>query len=75
VLAFAEKLAGKKQITNELERQCVWIATGIVGDYVIDQTKGSTHYHTRNLNPRPAWAMGHAPVVQIAGHVFFNDVK
>ncbi len=75
VLQFAEKLAAKTQITNELERQCVWIATGIVGDYVVDQTKGATHYHTRNLTPRPKWAMGHVPVTQIAQHVFYNSVK
>ena len=75
VVAFAQKLAGGTQITNERERQCVWVAHGIVGDYAIDQTKGSTHYHVAAMQPRPAWAMGHAPVAQIAAHVFFNDVK
>lgn len=75
VVAFAEKLANKTQIINAQERQCVWIALGIVGDYVIDPTKASTHYHTRNLVPRPAWTKGEAPAVQISNHVFYNSVK
>lgn len=75
VFAFAGKLAGGTQITNERERQCVWVAHGITGDFVIDVTQGSTHYHTATLQPRPNWAMGHVPVVQIGGHVFFNDVQ
>lgn len=75
VVTFAEKLASGVQITNERERQCVWIAHGIVGDYVIDLTKGSCHYHVAAMTPRPQWAMGHVPVVQVGSHVFFNDVK
>ena len=75
VVTFAEKLASGKQITNERERQCVWVAHGITGDFVIDTVSGSTHYHTLNLSPRPNWAMGHAPAAQIGGHVFYNDVK
>lgn len=75
VVTFAEKLAGGTQITNERERQCVWIAHGIIGDFVIDNVQGSTHYHTVNLTPRPAWAMGKTPVAQHGGHVFYNTVK
>jgi N-acetylmuramoyl-L-alanine amidase len=75
VLGFAQRLAKKSQITNALERQCVWVAQGIVGDYVVDPTKASTHYHTKALHPRPEWAMGHTPVLQISAHCFYNDVK
>ena len=74
VLQFAQKLASKTQITHPQERQCVWIAMGIVGDYVIDPTKASTHYHTRNLLPRPAWTKGEAPVAQIGSHVFYRGI-
>lgn len=75
VLAFAERLAAKAHITNDLERQCVWVAYGVVGDYAIDVTKGSNHYHTAALTPRPKWALGHDPAFQIGRHVFYNDVK
>lgn len=74
VLAFAKKLQDGTQITNARERQCVWIAHGIVGDYVIDATKGSTHYHTLATIPRPTWTNGHPPTVQIASHVFYANV-
>lgn len=75
VLAFAERLAAKTPITHALERQCVWVGYGIVADYAADPTKGSLHYHTATMTPRPKWAMGHAPAVQIASHVFYNDIK
>lgn len=75
VLAFAQKLASGSQITHERERQCVWVAHGIVGDYVIDNTKASTHYITATLTPRPKWAEGQTPAVQIGAHVFYNSVK
>ena len=75
VLSFAERLAAKTPITHALERQCVWVGYGIVGDYAADVTKGSLHYHVATMTPRPKWAMGHAPVVQIARHVFYSTVK
>lgn len=74
VVAFAQKLASGLQITNERERQCVWVAHGIIGDFVIDVTQGSTHYMTATLVPRPEWAQGHTPVVQIGAHAFYNNV-
>jgi len=74
VLEFAQKLASKTPITNERERQCVWVAHGITGDYALDNVKRSTHYHTAAITPRPAWALNHVPAVQIGGHVFYNDV-
>lgn len=74
VVAFATRLIGGKQITAAIERQCVWVAHGIVGDFVMDPTKASTHYHAATMEPRPAWAQGHAPAVQISKHVFYNSV-
>lgn len=75
VLSFAERLAAKTPITHGLERQCIWVAHGIVGDYAVDITKASKWYHTATLTPRPKWAMGHVPVVQISAHVFYSDIK
>ena len=37
-----------------------------------DPTKGSRHYHAPRVSPY--WAVGHTPVVEIGGHVFYNDV-
>lgn len=74
VLSFAERMAKKTQLTNPLERQCAWVAQGIVGDYVVDVVKGATHYHTKTLTPRPEWAMGHAPIAQIGAHVFYDGM-
>jgi len=45
-----------------------------------DETEGSTHYHTA-AQPGwartwpPAWAVGHDPVIEIDGHLFYNDVR
>lgn len=37
-----------------------------------DFTEGSTHYHTRAVNPD--WALGHTPTLQLGSHIFYNDV-
>ena len=63
------------EITHPRERQCVWVAHGITGDYALDNVKGSTHYHTAALTPRPDWALKHVPAAQVGGHVFYNTVK
>lgn len=75
VLAFAGTLASKQPITNDRERQCIWVALGITGDYALDNVKASTHYHVAALTPRPDWAMAHTPAAQVGGHVFYNTVK
>jgi spore germination cell wall hydrolase CwlJ-like protein len=75
VLAIAQKFADRQEITDRKVRQCVLIAHGIVGDYLEDNTKGSNHYHTVNLLPRPKWAEGVTPTKQIGGHVFYAGIK
>lgn len=39
----------------------------------IDPTEGSTHYHTKNINP--FWAKGEEPVYEVGYHVFYNTVR
>jgi len=71
---FAERLISGQPITAANERQCIWVAHGIVGNYAIDPTKGSNHYHTATMTPRPTWAKGHTPAVQVGGHSFYATV-
>jgi len=72
VVKFARRLTDKTPITDAKEKQCIWIAHGVIGDYVIDITKGADHYHTAMLMPRPRWARGKDPVVQQGAHVFYR---
>jgi hypothetical protein len=39
-----------------------------------DRVKGSTHYHSVTLQPRPACARMHAPAVQVGRHLFYAGV-
>lgn len=74
VRALMQAFVDGKQITDLGARECVGLATLMLGDYLRDNTKGSTHYHTVKLQPRPSWAMGHTPSAQISGHLFYSDV-
>ena len=39
-----------------------------------DFTKGSTHYHVRDMVP-PRWARGKTPAFATRFHLFYNDVR
>ena len=39
-----------------------------------DPTRGATHYYLEG-SPRPFWAEGREPAVQLGAHLFFNDVE
>lgn len=58
---------------NRLFAECVEIATQAVRLELADVTFGSCHYHTKWVTP--AWSAGHAPVVTIGDHHFFNDIE
>jgi N-acetylmuramoyl-L-alanine amidase len=75
LLALMTQFAEGTQITDLGARECIGIAQLMLGDYLRDNTKGAVHYHTRQMQPRPTWALGHAPSAQIANHLFYNDVK
>lgn len=75
VLGLMRQFVEGKQITDLGARECIGIAQLMVGDYLRDNTKGSVHYHAVKMQPRPSWAMGHTPAVQIGGHVFYATVK
>lgn len=75
VLAFAKALAIHDEIVSLKERESIWVSHGVLGDYVRDLTKGSTHYHVAAMAPRPEWAKNVVPTIQVGAHVFYNNVK
>jgi len=74
-LSLMQLFAAKTAVTDPGQRECIGIAHLVTGDYLRDNTQGSTHYHVATMVPRPAWAKGHAPVTQCGNHVFYNDIK
>lgn len=40
-----------------------------------DLTNGSCYYFAKTMNPWPVWARGKLPSADIAGQLFFNNVK
>lgn len=75
LLSVMKQFAGGETITEPGLRECIGIAHLTLGNYLRDNVKGSFHYHTATLTPRPKWAKGKVPAVQVASHVFYNDVK
>lgn len=74
LLKLMQQFASGEAIADAGARECIGIAHLVLGNYLRDNTKGSQFYHTATLTPRPTWAKGHVPVVQVASHVFYNDV-
>ena len=75
LLSLMQSFADGKQITDLGARECVGIAQLMLGDYLRDNTKGAVHYHAKSMQPRPVWAVGHAPSAQIGNHLFYSTVK
>lgn len=58
---------------NSVFKTCLRVARRAVRGALKDPTRGSTHYHTLNVDP--PWSSGRAPVVIIGRHKFFNDIE
>ena len=71
LLDLMRQLVAGTPITDPGVRECIGIATLLLGNYLRDNVKGSTHYHTSTLAPRPAWAKGVTPTIQVQGLVFY----
>lgn len=76
LLALAERqfTGGVVQIGDPLD-ECLWVAEGITGRRVADNTNGANHYYSpsgmiHQLVPR--WAIGLEPCARIGRHVFFK---
>lgn len=75
LLALMQSFVKGEPITDPGARECIGIAHLLLGNYLRDNVKGAAHYHTATLTPRPKWAKGHAPVVQIGAHVFYTGIQ
>ena len=73
--ALMQSFIAGTPITDPGQRECIGIAHLTIGDYLRDNTKGSMHYHTATMTPRPKWSKGHVPAVQVGNHVFYSTVK
>ncbi|MCH7486229.1 MAG: cell wall hydrolase [Proteobacteria bacterium] len=54
-------------------RECLDVAERVLGAEFPDITFGSRHYHTPGATPY--WSRGKTPIIQIGGHLFFNNVS
>jgi hypothetical protein len=75
MLIIAKQFASKEPITEPLIKQCCGIAHLIIGDYLVDNTQGSTHYHVYAMNPKPKWAKDKQPVKRFGAHWFYNNIE
>lgn len=77
VLRVSEMLVKSTTLPdNQRLKQCAWVAQGVMGQWLLDNTRNSTHYLTGKLfetNP-PAWARGRIPVAQVGNHVFLRGI-
>jgi N-acetylmuramoyl-L-alanine amidase len=74
VYATAEAMLARQPLTGVLA-QMRWIAEGVIGDVILDRTRGADHYLTTALLRSPAaptWAKPSASVGAIGAHTFFR---
>lgn len=51
------------------------LAKKAISGELADLTHGSCYYFAKTMNPWPVWARGKQPTADIAGQLFFNNVK
>lgn len=66
----------QNKIMDQSLKQCLYIARGVIGNNILDNTKSAMHYITSSLfnsDKRPSWAANPTnPPIQIGNQVFFN---
>jgi spore germination cell wall hydrolase CwlJ-like protein len=72
VIAMAKKLLDRKA-PPELD-EIAWVALGLQRNALKDNTKRAAHYCVATLSPRPKWALGHVPVIQLGHHAFYTGI-
>lgn len=75
LLGIAQKLTDNRDVGERQWKQCLWVAQGIVNVDVLDNTKSSLNYITRNLwnsNDKPTWAKNADINTEKGNHVFFT---
>ena len=53
-------------------RECRLVAHGIIYDRLVDNTKGSNHYHCFLMEKKPFWTKGFNVMVQFGNHLFYR---
>jgi hypothetical protein len=62
--------------TDARFKECAWIATGVMNDWVRDTTHGADHYHVAKMK-KPSWAEGFVPLNNLhplprTSHLFYR---
>jgi hypothetical protein len=67
---YAERPAG---LMDAVLQEALFVAEGIIGEQLRDNSHGSTHYVTKALFKAapPAWASGRQPVAEVGAHLGF----
>jgi hypothetical protein len=78
--SFAEKTALPLPVASlAVFQECGYVAEGIIGGQLRDNTRGSTHYFApRAMDPPgrvPDWAVGLIPTAKAGSQFFFAGVK
>ena len=72
---IALQLVNDEKPEDAVLRECLWIAHGIIGEWIQDSVRRATHYHTSSMKPKPYWANGRDPIVECCGHMFYVGIK
>jgi N-acetylmuramoyl-L-alanine amidase len=75
VLKLARQLVNDEKPEDSTLRECLWIAHGMVGEWIRDSVNGATHYHTSDMNPKPYWTTGKTPICVVGKHMFYKGIK
>ena len=62
-------------LSDEEYRDAMNLAKEALSGELADLTNGSCYYFAKSMNPWPVWARGKQPCADIAGQLFFKDVK
>ncbi len=75
LMAYLDRMVRGEHIQDASLRQADWIAEGIIGHSLLDNTKGATHYHALAMDPLPKWAVGQEPCARVGHHLFYRGIK
>ena len=70
---YANQMIAQKTIIDPTLNQCIWIATGIISNSILDNTKGALNYVTMSLlisGNAPRWAQNMTNKIQIGNQMF-----
>lgn len=72
---LAEKLINGQNLEEPVYKQIMFLASGIVANILLDNTRGATNYLTNDLffsDKKPKWALKAVNLKTIGNQIFFN---